>query len=101
MKRQKTLLRSNAALAKKRLAGGFWNQKHERAMLENLNDPDGEDEKLYRLVVNILNSGNQNPLGAVLDQAYMQELDEPARQRYVLKMSKLVNKSIERYNKVG
>jgi len=100
MKRQKSVLRSNAAMAKRRLATGFWNTPHNKHNLENINNPDGEDEQLYRSVVNILNTGNSNPLSALLDQEYMSQLDEASRQRYVLNMSNLVNKSIERYNRV-
>ena len=100
MKRVKTMLRQNAAMAKRRLGTGFWNQTHERRNLENLNNPDTHEEKIYRNVANVLGTGNTNPLGAVLDHDYMRQLDDAARQRYVLNMSQIVNKSIERYNQV-
>lgn len=100
MKRIKTLLREQAAMAKQRLATGFWNEKHEKVYLENLNNPNGEDENIYRSVANILSTGNANPLTSLLDHDYMANLDEAARQRYVLNMSNRVNKSVERYNRV-
>ena len=100
MKREKTLLRSNAALAKRRLVSGFWNQKHEKHNLENINNPDAKEEQFYRSVASILGAGDSNPLATLLDQEHMSTLDDAARQRYVLGMSELVNKSIERYNRV-
>ena len=100
MKREKTLLRQHAAMAKSRLAGGFWSQKHEKANLENINNPNGEDELIYKRVANALKDGDTNPLAALLDHDYMAKLNDNERQRYVLNMSGRVNKSIERYNKV-
>jgi hypothetical protein len=100
MKREKTQLRKMASLAKSRLANGFWNEKHEKANLENINNPNGEDEQLYLKVANELRGGNTNPLSILLDHDYMQGLNDHERQRYVLNMSFRVNKSIERYNKV-
>ena len=100
MKREKTLLRRNAVLAKARLSSGFWDQRHDRANLENINNLNGEDEQLYRRVAEHLREGDMNPLGALLDHEYMSSLSEADKQRYVLNMSFRVNKSIERYNKV-
>ena len=97
MKRTKSGLRNNAKMAKQRLANGFWEQKHSRQSLENINNPDADDENLYRQVQAVLSQGITNPLQAVLDHEYMATLDENARQRYVLNTSNLVNKCIQRY----
>ena len=101
MKRKKTMLRMNAMMARQRLASGFWNQNHNAQSIGNINDPNSEDEKLYRTVADILRSGKQNPLGEVIDIEYMDTLDDASRQRYVLTMSRRVNQSIERYNRCG
>jgi len=98
-KREKTTLRNNAAMAKRRLGNGFWNQQHKKGDLENINNPNGEDEQLYRSVVTIMDAGGTNPLSDLLDHDYMRTLDDAARQRYVLNMSNLVNKSLERYKR--
>jgi len=97
MKREKTTLRKNAALAKTRLINGFWNQAHEKVSLEFINNPNGEEEQLYNRVAAFLEDGCENPLTMILDQDYMSRLAESDRQRYVLNMSCRVNKSIERY----
>jgi len=99
MKRDKGLLRQNAALAKSRLVTGFWNEKHAKPNLVNINNQNSEEEKLYRRVADCLRDGT-SPLSHILDQSYMANLDEVSRQRYVLNMSHLVQKSIERYNQV-
>ncbi|MDR0462065.1 MAG: hypothetical protein LBG88_01880 [Christensenellaceae bacterium] len=100
MKREKTVFRQNATLAKARLANGFWNGAHKKANLENINNLNGEEEQIYRRVETALRDGDGNPLATLLDQDYMSNLDDAERQRYVLNMSFRVNKSIERYNKV-
>jgi len=99
MKRIKTQIRRNAALAKSRLVTGFWSQQHARANLENINNANCEEEQIYKRVATCLTEG-QSPLASILDQTFMSTLDDAARQRYVLNMSSLVQKSIERYNKV-
>ena len=100
MKRTKTTLRNNAAQAKSRLVTGFWNEQHAKANLENINDANCEEEQLYRRVAVCLTEGT-SPLTNILDQDFMNTLDDAARQRYVLNMSAMVQKSIERYNKVS
>ena len=98
MKRIKTLLRNNAAMAKARLVTGFWNETHELQSLKNLNNQNMEDEQLYIRVVYLLESGEKNPLAKLLDRNYMSKLDDASRQRYVLEMSNIVNRNISRYN---
>ena len=56
---------------------------------------------LYRRVAAVMNTGNcDNLLGCLLDKGHMATLDDAQRERYVFNMSALVQKSIERYNKV-
>lgn len=98
MKREKTLLRQYAACAKTRLATGFWAKGSVKHDVESLNNPNSEDEKLYRRVAEALAMGETNPLAVVLDATLMQTLDDAARQRYVLNMSQRVNRGVERYN---
>jgi len=100
MKRKKGTLRQNAAQAKARLITGFWNERHEKASLKNINNANCEEEQLYSRVAGYLQQG-ANPLSSILDQSFMANLDDAARQRYVLTMSSLVQKSIERYNRVS
>jgi len=99
MKRKKGTLRLSAAQAKARLVNGFWNQKHEKAVLRNINNVNSEEEQLYKRVTQLLNQG-ESPLSQLLDQVHMNTLDEAGRQRYVLNMSRLVQKSVDRYNRV-
>ena len=101
MKRTKTAFRQMAAMAKSRLANGFWDTQHNKSDLININLPNSEEEIFYRKVVGIIEQGSENPLTMVLDQDYMSTLDDASRQRYVLSTSNLVNKSIARYNKVS
>ena len=98
MKREKTLLRQYAARAKSRLATGFWCEGRVKGELENLNNPNSDDEKLYRRVAEALANGEANPLAVVLDAGVMANLDDAARQRYVLGMAQRVNRGVERYN---
>ena len=99
MKRRKGTLRLNAAQAKARLITGFWDERHEKANLKNINNVNCEEEQMYSRVASFLREG-ANPLSQILDQSYMASLDDAARQRYVLNMSMMVQKSVERYNKV-
>jgi vacuolar-type H+-ATPase subunit C/Vma6 len=100
MKRERTAFRQTARLAKTRLGSGFWSKEHKKASLENINNPDCEEERFYKRVESLLQSGDDNPLANLLDREYMATLDEASRGRYVLNLSGLVNKSIERYNQV-
>lgn len=106
MKRKKTTLRQNAALAKTRLVTGFWKEvqsdtvRPRHITLQSINNPNSEEEQLYRRVAALLAEG-QSPLANILDHVHMATLCDASRQRYVLNMSNLVQKSIERYNKVG
>ena len=100
MKRKKSVLRVTAAQAKSRLVTGFWQQRHEKASLQNIITGNNEDEQFYRRVAGFLRDG-ENPLARVLDSEHMATLDEASRQRYVLNMSMLVQKSVTRYHESG
>jgi hypothetical protein len=110
MKRRKGTLRLNAARAKTRLVSGYWNEKQisgaEREPTGNnyavyFSRDDDEEEILYRRVAAQIRLGNgDNLLGSVLDRKHMATLGEAERERYVFNMSALVQKSVERYNKV-
>lgn len=100
MKRTKTAFRLNAYMAKKRLGGGFWQKQHTRLSLENINNPNCEEEQFYRRVENIIKMGCENPLEELLDYTAMQSMDDATRQRYVLNMSQKVQNSVARYNLV-
>ena len=99
MKRNKTALRQNAAFAKSRLITGFWSERHAKQNLVNINNQSSEEEQIFRRVAGCLREGT-SPLANVLDHDYMATMDDASRQRYVLNMSHLVQKSIERYNQV-
>jgi hypothetical protein len=109
MKRRKGILRLNAARAKTRLAGGYWDEKQTactgrvqgNTYALFYGNADDEEELLYRRVVTQISQGNgDNLLGVVLDKRHMATLGEAERERYVINMSALVRKSVERYHKV-
>ena len=59
----------------------------------------GKDEQLYKQVCEMLDSEEDvmNPIGRLMDRDRYESLDDGARQRYILELSKKFNELKERY----
>lgn len=58
-----------------------------------------EDDILYGRVVEMMESGEEiiNPIGRLIDTEAYEAMDEAAKQRYILKLSKKYREMVERY----
>ena len=125
MRRERGAFRNLARSAKERLAGNFWVEMRsaklaevEKARLGGISSGeamqqfltcvkskvirtqefDPAEEQLYEKVSEVLcKTMGANPLAAVLDRDYMQELGDSERERYVFKLSERVKACVQRY----
>ncbi|MCL2755937.1 MAG: hypothetical protein FWE45_02685 [Firmicutes bacterium] len=119
MKRQRGELRSNALKAKKRLGQGFWDQESKKRdevvrlstdagvamnlftnkLKEQVQKRDEEFEAFYLVVKPLLVRGVANLHAEIIDHEHMAYLTQIERERYVIELSRKVQRCVERYNR--
>ena len=91
-----------AKLAKNRIKTGYWKQEC-NMLSSNVNNIDSEaDKAMYDIVASILESDEvvTNPLNKIIDTEYYESLNDEARSRYMLDLSRQYVRMTEKYAKM-
>lgn len=92
-------LQQLAKQAKNRIKSGYYNREKRNNQNFNTNPRSAE---MYEIVASIMDSEEVviNPLEKVMDKEYYNSLDDMARSRYILELSKQYIEMTNKYNNI-